>query len=189
MSTTPTVTLTNDSASNLSGVNLKWVSANLAAIKEISLVYFKSASNSQMHSVDVPSGLVKYNLTSDRFDSGATYMFQLQVMDVNNVMVYSNTMSTSAPYYLSPPVISSVIGGDESMTVQLQSTSNILSSSDTTVEFVLRREDENLLFWIIKPYVSNGRYILSKVDDDRLENDRLYSISCTKFNNHWSTRS
>ena len=174
----PTVTLTNDTASNLAGINLKWVSANLAAIKEISLVFFKSSSNSQMTSVDIASGLVKFNLTSDRFDSGATYMFQLQVMDINNVMVFSNTMSASAPYYLVPPVITSVIGGDESMTVQLQSSSNILSSSDTTVEFVLRREDENLLFWIIKPYASNGRYVLSKADDDRLENDRQYSIGC-----------
>ena len=173
----PTVTLTNDTASNLAGVNLKWVSANLAAIKEISLVYFKSASNSQMHSVDIPSGVVKYNLTSDRFDSGANYMFQLQVMDVNNVMVFSNTMSTAAPYYLSPPVITSVIGGDESMTVQLQSTSNILSSADTEIEFVIRREDD-LLFWIIKPYASNGRYVLSRADSDILENDRQYSISC-----------
>ena len=160
----PSATLSQDLASSLSGVNLKWTLAGLATIKELSLIYFKNSSDADIVSMDIASGLVKTNLTPSKFVSGQAYSFQLQVVDVSDNMVFSNTLVLTAPWSLIPPVISSVSGGDQSLRIQLAATANVLSSADTTVEFVLKRED-NVVFWIIKPYTSSGLYTLSSADD------------------------
>ncbi len=82
----PSSTLSHDTQSNLSGVNLKWVHTDLATIREITLVFFKNTPNSQISSLDVGPGYLKTNLKTG-FDSGASYQFQLQVTDINDVTV------------------------------------------------------------------------------------------------------
>lgn len=57
---TPTVTLTQDSNSSLSGVNLKWTYSNVGPVKEIALIYFKNVSSADIASVEIASGLTKY---------------------------------------------------------------------------------------------------------------------------------
>jgi hypothetical protein len=174
---TPTVTLSQDLASSLSGVNLKWALVGLAAIKELSLIYFKDSSDADIVSMDIASGLVKNNLSLSNFVSGQAYSFQLQVVDVNDVMVFSNTLVLTAPWSLVPPVISSVTGNDQALSIQLAASANVLSSTDTTIEFVLKRED-NVVFWILKPYTSSGLYVLSSADDARLTNNVSYRAAC-----------
>jgi P pilus assembly chaperone PapD len=171
-----TVQLNQDIASNLSGVNLKWVNTNLAAIREVSLIYFKNSSDADIASIDVPSGLLKYNLSSG-FTSGQSYSFQLQVVDINGLMAFSNTLVLSTPWFLAAPVISSVTGQDSALVVQLAPTTNIISASDTTVEFILKRDD-NYVFWIIQPYASSGQYFLSSSDNPSLTNNVSYRIGC-----------
>lgn len=106
--------------------------------------------------VDVASGLLRYNLASG-FVPGQSYSFQLQIVDISNNMVFSNTLVLVAPWVLSPPEITGVSGSDSALTVQLASTLNVVSASDTTVEFVLKRSD-NVVFWIIKPFAPSGSY-------------------------------
>ena len=187
MSTTPSATLTQDLASSLSGVNLKWALAGLATIKELSLIYFKNSSDADIVSMDIASGLVKSNLSPSSFVSGQSYSFQLQVVDVNDIMVFSNTLVLTAPWSLVAPVISSVTGNDQALSIQLAATANVLSSTDTTVEFVLKRED-NVVFWIIKPYSSSGLYVLSNADDARLTNNVSYRAACMFQPNATNTR-
>jgi hypothetical protein len=170
------VTLSQDNASVLPGINLKWVYASLGAIKEISLIFFKNVGDADIASVDIPSGVLRYNLPSG-FQSGQAYSFQLQVVDVNDVMVYSNTLVLTSPYFLVAPVIASCVGFDSALQLQLQATSNSLSASDT-VEFVLKRSSDNTVFWIIKTYASNGQYMLSDADDARLVNNVSYRVAC-----------
>lgn len=173
----PSVTLTQDTASSLGGVNLKWALVGLATIKELSLIYFKNSSDADIVSMDIASGLVKANIHPSNFVSGQSYSFQLQVVDVSDNMVYSNTLVLTAPWSLVPPVISTVSGSDQALRIQLDATANVLSSSDTTVEFVIKRED-NVVFWIIKPYASSGLYVLSNADDARLINNVSYRAAC-----------
>jgi hypothetical protein len=127
--------------------------------------------------MDIASGLVKTNLSPSHFVSGQAYSFQLQVVDISENMVFSNTLVVTAPWSLAAPVISSVSGSDQALNITLSSTSNIVSGADTTVEFVLKRED-NVVFWIIKPYVSSGLYPLSASDDSRLTNNVSYRVAC-----------
>jgi hypothetical protein len=72
---TPSATLSQDLASSLGGVNLKWVLAGLATIKELSLIYFKNSSDADTASMDIASGLVKTNLSPSHFVSGQAYSF------------------------------------------------------------------------------------------------------------------
>ena len=165
------VLLSQDFATSLPGVNLKWAYANLGVIKEISLIYFDTTSDAAIISVDIASGMVRYNMASG-FQSGQVYTYQLQVVDVSNNTVYSNVLVLTAPWSLAPSTVSSVVGLDSALLVQLGATSNQLSSgADHTVEFILKRAD-NVVFWIVKPYVANGQY------DARLQNNTSYRVSC-----------
>jgi len=119
------VKLTQDLNSSISGVNLKWTYADLSTIKEIALIYYKNASDADIASVEIASGLTRYNL-SQGLDSGASYTFQLQVTDVLGAVVYSSAIVLLAPYFLVAPVIQSVIGFDEALRLQLASSANIL---------------------------------------------------------------
>lgn len=182
-----TATLTQDLASSLSGVNLKWALTGLSTIKELSLIYFKNSADADIVSMDIPSGLVRSNVPASSFVSGQAYSFQLQVVDVSDTMVFSNTLVLTAPWSLVPPVISSVSGRDQALRIQLAATANVLSGSDTTVEFVLKRED-NVVFWIIKPYTSSGLYVLTSLDDARLTNNVSYRAACMFQPNATNTR-
>ena len=171
----PSTTLSHDVNNNLSGVNLKWVHTDLATIREITLVYFKNASNSQINSLDIPPSTLKTNIKTG-FDSGASYQFQLQVTDINSVTVYSNSITIITPFFLVSPSITSITGLDASLRVQLASTANILSNAGgDEVEFVLKRQSDNTLFWIVMPYVSNGLYTLTH---GSLINQDSYTVGC-----------
>lgn len=170
------VTLSQDLNSAVAGINLKWVYAGLSTIKELSLVYFKNTDDADIVSLDIASGLMKLNLPSG-FDSGQSYSFQLQALDISGHMAFSSPFSVVAPWFLVAPEIISVSGGDQSLMVHLAATSNTLSSSDTSVEFVLKRAD-NFVFWIIKPYASSGNYTLSFDDSGALLNNTSYRIAC-----------
>lgn len=169
------VTLSKDTNSSVSGINLKWAYVGLGTIKEISLIYFKNSNDADIVSKEIPSGTTKINLPSG-FESGQSYSFQLQVVDVTGLMAFSAPLSLEAPWFLQAPVIDTVSGGDQALMVHLEPTSNILSSSDT-VEFVLKRAD-NFVFWIIKAYASSGNYTLSSDDNSALLNDTSYRIAC-----------
>ena len=99
------VLLSQDLASSLPGVNLKWAYTAVGTVKEISLVYFKNASNSDINSADIASGLVRYNLATG-FVSGQAYTYQLQVVNVSGNIVYSNALVLTAvmPHLASLPL-------------------------------------------------------------------------------------
>lgn len=177
MSSLPAVSLSQDLQTSVTGINLKWAYTALSTIKEISLIYFKNSSDADIVSVDIASGLVRCNLPPSGFVSGQSYSFQMQVVDISSTMVFSNTLVLTAPWTLAPPVISSVTGLDEALLIQLSASANVMSSSDTTIEFVLKRED-NVAFWLIKPYTSSGQYTLSASDDARLTNNVSYRVAC-----------
>jgi hypothetical protein len=171
------VTLSQELNTAVSGVNLKWVNANLGTVKEITLVYFKDASDAVIKSKEIGSGCTKYNLPPSEYVAGVSYKFQLQVTDVSGVSVYSIVLPITTPYLLVPPVISQIVGVDAGLNVTLQSTSNSLTSSNCTVEFFLRRAD-GASFWIIKPYASSGAYQLRDTDDALLANNQSYNVAC-----------
>jgi hypothetical protein len=171
------VTLSKDTNSSVPGINLKWAYVGLGAIKEICLIYFKNSSDADIVSKEIPSGCLKYNLPSG-FESGQMYSFQLQVVDVTGLMVYSAPFALEAPWFLQAPEIESVSGGDQALTVHLGSTSNVLSASDASVEFILKRAD-NFVFWIIKAYSSSGVYTLTSDDNSALLNNTSYRVACT----------
>jgi hypothetical protein len=172
------VTLSQDTASSLTGINLKWVySVGMGTVKEISLIYFQNGPDSDILGSEIASGLLKTNLSASLFSSGMLYSFQLQVMDTSGVISYSNTISLSAPWSLSAPVISSTSGYDAEVKVQLAPSSDVMSSSDTTVEFVIRRDDA-VLFWVVKPFTSSGLYSISNGEYASMVNDKLYRIAC-----------
>jgi hypothetical protein len=175
MSSPPSVTLVQDNAASVAGINLKWSYVSLAAIKEVSLVYFKNVSDSDIVSKEIASGVLKYNINSE-FDSGQAYSFQLQIVDINGVMCFSNTLVLTTPWFLAAPVMTGIVGKDAALQVQLQSTANVLTSADT-VEFVLKRAD-NIVFWIIKPFASSGMYQLSSDDKALLVNNTSYRVAC-----------
>lgn len=170
------VLLSQDSNSSLSGVNLKWAYTALGAIDEISLIYFKNASDADIVSKELPSGVLKHNIASG-FESGQSYSFQLQVTDVTGLVVYSNALVLTAPYALVAPVIASFVGVDAGLNIQLQASANSLTSSSATVEFVLKRAD-NTVFWIVKPFASSGAYSLSSADSALLLNNQSYRVAC-----------
>jgi hypothetical protein len=172
--------LLSQETTSLTGVNLKWVYTGLAssastAVKEISLIYYQNTSDADIKSIDVPSGVLRTNLASGLV-SGQSYTFQLQVGDVANNILYSNALQLTAPWVLTPPVLTAVTGFDSSLRVQLASTANILVGA-ATVEFVLKRDD-NVAFWIIKPFSASGTYMLGASDDARLENNTTYRVAC-----------
>ena len=173
---TPSVVLSQDLASALAGINLKWVNTGLSTIREVSLVYFQNVPNADIGCKDIASGLLKCNLPSG-FISGQMYSFQLQIVDVTGVMVFSNTLVVTSAWMLVPPIIDSFSGGDSSLAIQLAPTSNVLSASDSTVEFVLKRDD-NVMFWIIKSYVASGQYRLTNTDSSSLVNNIGYRVAC-----------
>ena len=140
------------------------------------MIYFKNTSDADISSVDVASGLTRFNMASG-FVSGQAYTYQLQVVDISNNIVYSNALVLTAPWFLAPPTISSVVGLDSALRVQLGATANQLSGAGHTVEFVLKRAD-NVVFWIVKQYVANGSYTLSDSDDARLTNNTSYRVAC-----------
>jgi hypothetical protein len=171
----PSTNLTHDSLNSQSGVNLKWTNTDLGAVREVTLVYFKNTPDSTIYSVDVAPSALKLNLKTG-FDSGASYQFQLQVTDVNAVTIYSNSVTISTPYFLVAPVISTTNGFDASVKVQLASTTNsITNNGGDSVEFVIKRQSDNTLFWIVMPYVSNGLYLLAH---GSLVNQDVYTIAC-----------
>jgi hypothetical protein len=169
-------TLSQDLLTSQGGINLKWVNVGLSTVKEVSLIYFKNSDDADIVNVDIAAGLLRYFLASG-FVSGQSYSFQLQVVDISNNMVFSNTLVLVAPWFLTPPEITGVSGSDSALNVQLASTTNIVSASDTTVEFVLKRSD-NVVFWIIKPYANAGMYSLSSADNPSLTNNVTYRIAC-----------
>lgn len=162
---------------SLPGLNLKWAYTGLAmsAVKEISLIYFQNTSDADIKSIDIASGVLRTNLASGLV-SGQSYTFQLQIADTSNNIIYSNALSLTAPWVLTPPVLTAVTGFDSSLRVQLASTANILAGAGT-VEFVLKRDD-NVAFWIIKPFSASGTYMLGASDDARLENNITYRVAC-----------
>ena len=170
------VLLSQDLVTSLPGVNLKWAYTGISTVKEISLIYFKNTSDADISSVDIASGLTRYNMGTGLV-SGADYTYQLQVVDVSNNIVYSNALALTSPYFLTPPTVQSVIGLDSALRVQLASTSNNLSGAGHTVEFVLKRAD-NVVFWIVKQFMNNGLYTLSSTDDARLTNNTSYRVAC-----------
>eukprot|EP00981_Chlorochromonas_danica_P008337 scaffold2126_cov245-Ochromonas_danica.AAC.1 len=150
----------------------------MGVIKEVSLFYYQNIPSADVKFVNVPSGFIKYNLKDDLFVSGQPYSFKLQVVDVAGVTVYSNAVVVSAPWNLSPPSILSYVGLDQAIKVQLASTDNVVSSSDTSVEFALKRNDNNEMFIIAKPYVASGSYTLSVDDNSLLINNTTYQVAC-----------
>ncbi|RZK26954.1 MAG: fibronectin type III domain-containing protein [Flavobacterium sp.] len=173
----PSIELLQNKDSSSPGINLKWIYTSLQEIKEISLIYYQNSADTHIQYISIPSTCLKFNLSSSGFVSGQSYSFMLQIVDINNTTVYSNTLVVIAPYILLPPEIVSYIGFDESLQIHLQLTSNILSSSYDTVEFVLT-SDDNMPFWIIKPFVPSGIYTLSKDDNSNLVNNTAYIIAC-----------
>lgn len=177
------VSLSQDTATSLPGVNLKWVYTGVtsSAVKEISLIYFANTSDADISSMDIASGVVRTNLSSGLV-SGLSYTFQLQIADISNNVMYSNALVLNAPSIVAPPLVTAVTGFDSALRVQLAATTNQFTQTNTnpntnTVEFVLKRED-NVVFWIVKPWVSSGLYMLSSSDDARLENNTSYRVAC-----------
>ena len=171
----PSTTLTHDTNSSLSGVNLKWTHDALATIREITLVYFKNATGATIQSLDIAPSHLKANIKTG-FDSGSSYQFQIQVVDINGLVVYSNPINLTTPYFLVSPSIQSIVGLDASLKVQLNATANILTNAGgDTVEFVLKRQSDNALFWIIENYVASGLYTLTH---GSLINQDVYMVAC-----------
>ena len=171
----PSCTLSHDTQNNQSGVNVKWSYVDMAAIREITLVYFKNTPGSTIASVDLAASAVKTNMKTG-FDSGASYQFQLQVTDINLVTIYSNAINITTPYFLVSPSISTIVGLDASVRVQLAATANILTNAGgDEVEFVIRRVSDNALFWIVMPFVASGLYTLVH---GSLVNQDTYTIAC-----------
>jgi len=170
----PSTTLVHDTVNNLPGLNLKWTHTDLSAIREITLIHYKNAPSSVIASNAISPSLLKVNVSFDQFDSGASYSAQLQVTDVLGVTVYSNIITLTSPMFLSKPVIASIGSGDAKLTVVLQSTTNTLTASDKT-EFVIRRQSDGQLFWIVMPYAPGSSYVLQSAN---LINGSTYSVAC-----------
>lgn len=167
------IVLSQNANSGLDGVNLVWQISGMATLKEVSLIYYANTADSIIRSLDVSPANAELNLN---LDSGVSYSFQLQITDANALTAYSNVLQLTAPYSLSAPVIQSFVGLDGSVDLVVQNPGNSLTSADS-VEFVLKKSD-NSLFWIIKPYASNGQYNLSADDNALLTNNQSYRVAC-----------
>lgn len=170
---TASIVLSQNANSGLDGVNLVWQVSGMATLTEVSLVYFANTADSIIRSMDLSPANAQLNLN---LDSGVSYSFQLQITDINVLTAYSNTLVLTAPYALSPPVIQSFVGLDGSVDLNILNDGNTLTSADS-VEFILKKTD-NSIFWIIKPYASNGQYNLSTSDNALLTNNQSYRIAC-----------
>ncbi len=171
---TPTVILSQDQNS-LNGLNFKYSTTNLAQVVEVTLVYFKNTSDANIQTIDLTTGTMNFNIDMG-LDSGSSYSFQLQIRDINNLIAYSNLLVLTAPLSLSVPVISSATANNNSIDILLDSSGNLLSSTDT-VEFLLKKTD-NTFFWIIKPFSSTGSYTLTNTDNSLLVNYSTYRLAC-----------
>lgn len=100
------VTLSQDLTSAINALNLKWVVSNtdLQSLKEITLIYFRNTSDADIVSLEVEPSDSKLSL--EDLVSGASYTFQLQVTSLTNVLIYSNSLVVTAPYFMIAPVIS-----------------------------------------------------------------------------------
>ena len=168
------ITLIHDVNNNLPGSNLKWTVANMAAMQEITLVYYKNTADANIISIDVSPNLLKQNIQN--LESGISYSFQIQGTDINDLTVYSNTMVLTSAYSLAAPAISSIVGLDDSMKITLASTVNTLTGADS-VEFVLKRESDNAIFWIVKAFTGTRIYTLTSGDNAALANGNTYRIA------------
>lgn len=174
------VTLSQDTTSSLAGINIKWVCSGMAStFSEVSLVYSANTSDADLQMVEIPPTAPKlYNLSSAGLVCGAPYSFQLQVTDASQNIVTSNTIVIYAPWALDAPVVQSYVGHDSSLVIKLAPTANILSASDTTVEFLLKRAD-NSIFWIYLPYSSTTHYTLTQAGLSYLVNNVAYRVACS----------
>ncbi len=168
------VVLSRNSNSSLDGLNLRWVTSNVGTVKEITLVYFKNTADSNVEALDIDPASTALNLS---LEQGASYSLQLQVTNTSDVSTYSNTLVVTAPYILSPPVISDWSGHDQSVHITLEPTSNDLLTTDK-VEFVLKHLTDNALFWIIKNYSAGNTYTLTSSDNANLVNNASYRVAC-----------
>lgn len=155
------------------GINIQWQINGMATINEAIVVYYATVSPVNIFSdvLDTTKTQTNFHLTS-----GTQYSFQLQLTDINNLVVYSNILSLTAPYYLSPPVIQSYVPMNNGLIVTLASDNNILTTADF-VEFVLVRND-GALFWIVLPYSSARQYTLTSTNNAQLVNYKAYNIAC-----------
>lgn len=171
------VILSNDTQTSLDGINLQWQISGLQPLQEITLIYFQNVADADIQMLELSTSETKQNLLS--LVSGSSYSFQLQVMDVSAVTVYSNTLILTAPYVLVAPSIQSVIGLDAGLKVTLAPTTNtMLNGGVDTVEFVLKNSTNNQVFWIVKTISSNNVYTLSSADNAALVNNTNYRIAC-----------
>jgi hypothetical protein len=94
----------------------------------------------------------------------------------NMVTVYSNFVTLTTPFFLTSPSITGITGLDASLRVQLSASGNSLTNGggDQT-EFLVKRQSDNLLFWIVMPYVASGLYTLV---DGSLVNQDTYTVAC-----------
>jgi hypothetical protein len=177
------VTLSQDTTTSQAGINIKWVCSGMAStFSEVSLVYSANTSDADLQMVEIPPPAIEapktFNLPSTGLVSGAPYSFQLQVTDASQNIVTSNTIVISAPWALDAPVVQSYVGHDSSLVIKLAPTANILSASDTTVEFLLKRSD-NSIFWIYLPYSSTTYYTLTQAGSSYLVNNVAYRVACS----------
>jgi hypothetical protein len=170
------ITLSQDTLTSVPGVNLKWAYVAMGTVSEICLIYFENASDANIVSLDIASGATKANIPLGALQSGSAYSFQVQVTDISDNVFYSNTFVMNAPYLLSAPVIASFVGVDAGLNLQLESTSNQLSSADF-VDFILKRAD-NVAFHIYKSFTASGSYQLRSADNGLLVNNQSYRVAC-----------
>jgi hypothetical protein len=168
-----TITLSKDSVQE-KGLNLQWVVSQdvQLPLKDISLEYRKTASQSQIKSMLLDTDLSKVQLTE--LDSGASYYLKLQVTDRVGSVFYSNNLQCTTPFAIQNVSITDVVPLDSALRVTVVHPTTGLSELDS-VEFVCVRSGDPDSIYIVKPFDPAGIYLLQ---DDVIQNGESYSIAC-----------
>ena len=170
----PTVVLSQNLSSELSGINLTWTVSNMAALSEI-LLFYSNLSNGQIGNMDINP--VDSSLNLDVLSPGTGYLLKLQCSDVSGNIAVSNTLNITTAYVLAAPTITSLVSLNNGIGVNLSSTANSLTSTDR-IEFVLTRSD-NQMFSITVPFnPSSTYYSINSSNSSLLVNYYTYYVSC-----------
>jgi len=123
-----------------------------------------------------------YTLDATLLIPGKVFVVSIQATDVNGAVVTSNIVNPDAPLGTPAPAISSIIGLDNALQVNvtyptLASYDTLLTGSPQIVFIVLDTTGPNKYVTVKRPS-GLAQYTLSKADDANIENFQTFEVCC-----------
>ena len=173
---------TSLSVKELEGVHLSWTSTISKALQELDLIFFDSQSNTS-NKISLNAGATTADVPAEYLVSGRQYFFSLYAVDVDDMVYNSNLYKPTAPYTLSAPQITSVVGINNGVNVSvtfpaLKQGESLTGTPKVVFVFLeISNGIEPAIFTVDKPY-GLASYLIDSDSNPLMSDDNLYKVSC-----------